>query len=258
MATRARRRGDDVVDFKGVNAGGGGRSAHLPEDEGPYLFRIKKGERKEGEDSGKPYINWLCVVDKGPYKGKKVYNITSLNPKALWNLRGMMEASGINPGDRSMNVAAIIKRLTNKTFQAEVEDDEYNDKVKSKIAEYVVAVKDDDVDDEDDDDEEEDEEEEDEEEDEPAPRRGKAKVTPKPRSRKAAPVEDDEDEEEEDEEDDEEEEEPPAKKSRASARSTTKAASSPRSSKSSRSARRSKKVEDDDDEDLDDIDLDDL
>lgn len=256
MATRSRRRGDDVVDFKGVQVGGGGRSAHLPEEEGPYVFRVKKGERKEGEESGKPYINWLCVVDKGPYKGKKVYNITSLNPKALWNLRGMMEAAGINPGDRSMNVAAIIKRLTNKTFQAEVEDDEYNGNVKSKIAEYVVAVKDDDVDDEDDEDEEEDEEEE--EEDEPAPRRGKAKVTPKPRSRKAAPVEDDEDEDEEEEEEDEdEEEEPPAKKSRGSARSSSKASSTRRSSKSSRSAKRSK-VEDDDDEDLDDIDLDDL
>lgn len=213
----SRRDNDPVLDFDGVDAWtGGGRSAHLPMEENPFRFKITKGEPKIGQDSKKPYILWTCVVESGEHRGKKVLHNTTLQPQALGNLKGLIEACGVRP--KSARASLVIKSLTGKSFRANVMDDEYNDKVKSVIDEYVIGGKraapvDDDED-------------------------------------------EDEDDVEDEDEDEEEEEEAPPSRARRTSRASSRATASSRSSNGRRS--RATVVEDDDDEDLDDLELDDL
>lgn len=185
------------VSFKGVEGGGGKRSAHLPEDGGPYTFLIADATEGEGQDSGKAYINVKARVSKGEYRGKTVYHICSLQKKALFNLRNIMTACGMDPGERTFDSVKICKALKGKTFQADVEDDTYNGKTKSVLSEFVFdapttkrkrAA-------DDDDEEDEEEEEEDEEEEEKPARRSRTKVTTKSASKRKARDEDEDDDE---------------------------------------------------------------
>lgn len=232
---RSRAQRDEVIKLGGVDASGGGRSAHLPEDEGPYTFIVDKGEDRVGKDSGKRTLNWRCTVTKGGYKGKHVYHNTSLQPQALFNLKQMMIACGVDP-NRDRKVSQILTVLKGKSFQAYVADDEYNGRLKSVIDEFVLEGEEVDDDDAEDD------------EDEP---------------------DDDEAEEDEDDEEEEEDEEPtpPARRSRAApARAAASSrngavATAPTRSRSRAAAapaRPRRRPADEDDEDLDDIELDDL
>lgn len=167
-----------VVDLRGVDITGGGRSAHLPEDGGPYKFQVRKATEKVGNDSGKPYLQVESEVAEGKFKGKKLYHVCSLQPKALFTLKQLMVACGIQNLEKRLDSKVIAKSLTNKSFRAHVEDDEYEGKVKSVIASFII-----DTEDEEDDDEEE--------EEEPKPaRKARAKA-------KKAPVEEEDDDEEE-------------------------------------------------------------
>lgn len=235
-STRARGRSEDTVDLRGVEAGGGRRSAHLPEEEGPFTFVIDQVSRKEGKDSGKAYLDLRCKVYSGRYKGKVVWHNCSLQPQALFNLRQVMEACGLD-AEKVFRIPVLIRTLTGKRFKAEVEDDEYNGKVKSVLSEFIIDQPDGDED------EDEDGEEEDEEEDE---------------------------DDEEDEEEDEDEEPPARARRRAPARAPARAAAPSRNGTRAAPARtraaaaaparssRRRAPADDDDEDLDEIDLEDL
>lgn len=235
-------RSSGTVDTRNVEPGG--RSAHVPEAQ--YHFVIDSAELKEGKDSGKDYIQVKAAIDTGKYKGKAIFHSCSLQPQALFNLRQLMDACEMAPG--RFDPVKLCRQLKGKKFSAFVEDDEYNGRTKSVIADFVLPGEDDE--DEDDDEEEEDEEEDDEEEEEEAPRRGRAAS----RTRAAAA---------------------PA---RGSSRGNTKAsdtsrargssratASSRRTSSSTSSAKssrgrtaRRRQNDDEDDEELDDIELDDL
>lgn len=231
--TRASR--DEVIRLKGVDASGGGRSAHLPDDEGPYTFVVVKGEDRLGKDSGKRTINWQCKVSVGGYKGKNVYHNTSLQPQALFNLKQMMIACGVDP-DRDRKVSAILTALKGKTFQAYVVDDEYNGKLKSIIDEFVLEgedIEDDDAeDDEDEDEDEESDDDEEEEDEEPAP------VSRRRAARPAAAA--------------------PSRNGRAAAAAPARTRARAAAATAPTRRRRAPVEEEDEDEDLDDIELDDL
>jgi hypothetical protein len=233
---RRRSEDDDVVDLRGVEAGSGRRAAHLPEEEGPYNFVVDDVTEEVGNDSGKKYLNVRVKVRDGDYKGKVVYHNCSLQPKALFNLRSLMEACKLD-AEKRFKIRDLIRQLKGKTFSAEVEDDEYNGKVKSIIAEFVIpSARSKRVAQAADDDDEEDEEDEN--------------------------VEDDEDEDVDEDDEDEEEEAPaaPARRRRAQAASNGRSSAPAKARAGAASRTRSRKAADDDedDEDLDDIELDDL
>lgn len=257
---RTSRRDDDIVRVSDAEYSGSRRSAHLPEDENPFTFIVQKGDMKVGEESRKKYIEWQLVVAGGEFKGKRVYHVTSLQEKALFNLRGMMEAAGVAVKDA--RASAIIKTMTGKRFKANVMDDEYDGKTKSVLDDYVIES---------------DDEDEDEDEEEEAPRRSRRSSRTssgsKGRSRRSRDEEEDEEEEEEEEEEDEDEEdeddedeedeedEEPAPKRRAKSTATSAKSGRTRGKPSSNtrsSGRKGGGRRRDADEDLDEIDLDDL
>ena len=85
------------VDFSGVQAGGRRR---IPS--GDYPFKIVEISEDEG-DAG-TYWTVVSEVMTGKHKGFKDYNNYSFSSKALWKLRQLLEACGIDVPESSMNL----------------------------------------------------------------------------------------------------------------------------------------------------------
>ena len=164
------------IDFTGVSEEirSGGRAARVPE--GDYLVKPMNAELRRSDKSGSKYFSWrFQIVEPKKYKGKTLYDRTSLKTEALWNLRNLVFAAiGKNVAGSIVNFDP--EKIYGKTLMVTVEDDEYEGNIRSQIVDYQqkkkYGAKDDDEEEdgeEEDDDEEEydeEEEEEDEEEDE--------------------------------------------------------------------------------------------
>ena len=173
-----------TVNFKGVDKEirkHSGKSARVPE--GDYLVKILDGEVKPTKDEDGHYINWRCqIVKPKKYKGKTLYGMTSLNKKALFNLRNLINAAfGKNVAGKT-GQAIDTTKFEGKIVGATAEDNEYNNKVTSRINAWWPASEYDDPkggkDDEDEDDEDLEEVEE-EEEEKPKKKDKKAKAKDK-------------------------------------------------------------------------------
>lgn len=155
------------VDFTGVDTKG-----RVP-PEGDYVLRVAKApELKEGEDSGKQYLKWEFNALDPQTKQKigKVWHNTSLQPQALFNLKGLLIALGLSAeGKLKINPASYEGMMCGATIGHE----KYNNKPSAKVTDFfplAELTESDEDEDEDEDEVEEDEEEtEDEEEEEEVP-----------------------------------------------------------------------------------------
>jgi len=59
---------------------------------GQYQAAIFGIERKEGQDSGKPYLAWTFKIQDEEHKGRQLFLNTSLQPNALWRLKQILTA----------------------------------------------------------------------------------------------------------------------------------------------------------------------
>lgn len=181
------------VDFSGVEKEIGRKSRRIPE--GDYIAKISSVERKKNKAGDAYYFSWKLQVVETPQGNKKqagatLYYNTSLKPEALFNLRNFIFAcTGKNVAGKAVELDPAS--YVGKKLGITVEDDEYEGKVRSQIADVVpveALMVDEDADDEDDeDDEDEDEDtddmddvddeddEEDEEEEKPKKKKGKKK-----------------------------------------------------------------------------------
>lgn len=126
-----------TVDFSGVETGGGRSVAN-----GTYRIKVVEVTSEVGGDSGKEYLKWTYVIEKGQnHAGSKLYDNTSLQPQALWKLRGLLESFGVSVAGR-FNLEPL-RQWTGKITTAIVENEDYEGKQKPRIAEYVVKVDDD-------------------------------------------------------------------------------------------------------------------
>jgi hypothetical protein len=264
------------VDLSNVKEGGVFRPRRKPE--GDYVAKIVKADDHQPNDKTKP-LGWVLTIQvEGDARSTYPYYL-SPEEKQAWKVRGICVAAGLNV--KSARIRFDPNKLVGKTIGIALEDDEYEGRMKSAIADVFTkdevgpnanegAPDDEEYDDADevpDDEVEVPDDEEEEEEEAPAPppaRKRRAKPAPEPE-----PEEEDEEEEEEapappprrrrkpapapdpEPEDDEEEDEPaPAPRRRASPPPAKKAAPA-------RKRAAAPPVEEDDD-DLDDLDTDDL
>lgn len=122
------------VDFTGVTADGGGKLI----DEGPQLFELVGVEEKEGSESGKDYLEFKLQASEGDADGTVVYDNMSLQPQALWKLRGFMEAAGIPTEDGPMQLD-IEGDFIGVMVMGDVIHEEYKNKPKNRIQGYSPA-----------------------------------------------------------------------------------------------------------------------
>jgi hypothetical protein len=261
MAATAR-----AVDLTNVKEGGNFRPRRKPE--GDYKAKIVKADDhlKDGKEPG-----WvLTIMVHGDARSTYPYYLSS-EEKQAWKIRGICIAAGINV--KTARIKFDPNRLVGREIGIALEDDEYNGRERSSIADVftvaeVGANADEDAPEGDEEIDLDDapEEEPEEEEEEPAPpvRKRRAKPEPEPepeeeeeyeeeepppppRRRRAKPAP--EPEPEDDEEEEEEEAPAPPPRRRRATTPPTKAVAS---------ARRKPAPPADDDDDLDDLDTDDL
>lgn len=226
-----------VIDFGNVKERGNFNTKHV--DDGDYSAKVTKVEFTEAKDGEDMWV-FSIVLDEHPRATYPYY--CKLVENQLWKLKNIFEAAGISVGSRKVKVDP--NKLIGKAIGVAMEDDDYEGRLKSVIAEVfpeeevggaVDGEEEDGADLEEDDIEEE--------EEKPAKRKPAAK-------KKAAPIEDDEDEEDEedeDEEEEEEEEEKPAPKKRPAKKAPAKKAPA-----------RKRRPADDEEEDDEDMEIDEL
>jgi len=224
---KSRKRGNVVsVDFTGVEAGG------RPCPDGTFKCEVQSISQEESS-TGNPMLVAKFKVLQGKGKGAIIYDNLSLQPQALFRLKALCEALGIE-ADAATDLD--LDEFVGQEVVIDVENETYEDKKRPRAAGYSSPdsasekeedsdedeSEDDDEDSSDDEEGEDEEGEEDEEEDEkPRKKSGKTVKRGKKEEDEDEDDEDDEDEEdedsddddaEEDEEDDEEEEDRPTKK----------------------------------------------
>lgn len=193
--------------------------------EGEWLAKLSSIEEGTVQGSGDDCLKARFEVIKGSAKGCAVFETFSLTEKALWKLKGFLEAIGMKANGK---LSLDLDKLEGKVCVIDVIHDEYNGQKRAKIASYIKPE---------DDEEDEDEDEAEDDEEEEAPRKPAKKAPAK--STKKRPAEEDEDDDD-DEDDEEEEEDPKPKKTSKKAPPAKKAP-----------ANTKKKVEEDEDDDDD-------
>ena len=159
------------VDFEGVES-----RVTLPEDD--YHLKVEEVTQEEGNEYD--YLKWKfkTVHSQTNLNNKPVYNNTSLAPQALWNLRNLLEAIGIETPDSAYDID--LDGVEGMEFVGSIEHEEYEDndgnsKTRMSLVDYMPlsdsfseggVVEDEDESDEDADESDEDESDEDEDESE--------------------------------------------------------------------------------------------
>lgn len=199
-----RSKGAVTVNFSGVESGG----RKCPD--GTYEAEITSADIEESS-AGNPMIVVKWKILKGKFKGTTLFDNISLTPQALWKLKTLLEALGVDAQEEDVEASEYAEAIVEQPCTVIVTNETYEGEQRPKVTGYGSAGEEESS-------EEEDADDEDEEEEEPKVRNKKSK-------KKAARDEDEneEDEEEDNEEaDDEEEDEEESSKKSGKGKSTSK------------------------------------
>lgn len=83
-----------------VEGGWDGISTSQVIEPGTYLASIDKVEETTSQN-GKPYWNVEFTIQEEPYVGRKVWDIFMLNAEALWKLKRLAKAVGLDLSGRN-------------------------------------------------------------------------------------------------------------------------------------------------------------
>lgn len=107
--------------------------------EGEYVVEVSEVTEEEGNAA--PYFKWKFKVCEGDCTGGMLFYNTSLATQALWNLRSLMEALGVDVPDDDEEID--IEEFIGKTLMVTVEHDTYEGKKQSKIVDFWPDKKED-------------------------------------------------------------------------------------------------------------------
>ncbi len=120
-----------VLDFTEVKEGGGKRP-RLPE--GDYPVKVTKVEKKQAQ-SGNTMLVFDLTISEGPGKGKMIRDRCTLVESAMWRLYNLMTAAGLKVSKKKMNVP--MGKFEGLEFAVTLEDEEYEGKMYSSVAEFL-------------------------------------------------------------------------------------------------------------------------
>lgn len=147
MATKSRRKGrgnDSVnIDLSGVEVS---RKA-IPE--GHYSIVVNSAELTKSKNDN-PTIKFEFEVEEGSHKGAKLYENCSLQPQALFKLKSVLMALGIDVPDKAFDLD--LKELIGLSCEVEVGHETYEGKKRARILEYINPEDSDEEDEEEDED----------------------------------------------------------------------------------------------------------
>lgn len=165
------------INMKGVE----GRKAGRRYKPGDYAVKIVKVEQGVSSKKKTPQISFTLAFTDGKYKGKQIMYDCYLTPDAMWRLRNTLEALGTEVPNKAYKLD--LRKLKNLEMAVTIDNEEYEQKIRSRVIDTFPLSELEDLEDEDDEDEDEDEDEDDDEDED----------------------EDDEDEDEDEDDDDDDE-----------------------------------------------------
>lgn len=128
----ARSKKKATITIPGMKGVEGKRSA-VPE--GEYCVEVEELTLEEGQNGD--YLKWVLPITGGEHEGSKLFYNTSLTPQSLWNLRGVMEALGIDPPDEETDMD--LEEFVGASMMVMVEHEDYNGKPQARIVDYWPA-----------------------------------------------------------------------------------------------------------------------
>lgn len=132
MALKNKRRGREGssvnVDLSGVETS---RRA-IPE--GTYSLVVNQVEQKTSRE-GNPMIAFEFEVSEGPHKGAKLFENCSLQPQALFKLKSVLLALGMEIPNKAFDLN--LKDLIGLECEVEVGHETYEGKKRARILEYI-------------------------------------------------------------------------------------------------------------------------
>jgi hypothetical protein len=120
-----------------VNMEGVETAVLVPEED--YLIVPAKVTKEVGESSGKDFLAWEFEITSGKMKGKTLFYNTSLQPQALWNLRGVLEAFGQEVPDSTMEVDLDALEAIDTPAGCTVEHEPYEGRKRARIVDIFAA-----------------------------------------------------------------------------------------------------------------------
>jgi len=125
---------DIAVNLEGVS------TEYQARERGSYEARCTDVEPRVGQTSGQPYLNVeFTLIGEG--QSGKVWNSYSLQPQAIWRLKGDMIKMGVDAGDleTQLTVNELIDYMVNKDVILNLDVEHYNDrdgqpKTRNKVA----------------------------------------------------------------------------------------------------------------------------
>lgn len=124
-----------------------------PMPEGQYEVIIDKVEVRESKSSDHNYLNWELVVQDDENEGRRLWMITSLSPKALFRLKDVFSALGLDVEaddfelvwDEEVEVTpqsgplVLEPDITGMACVAVVRNEVYDGKERNKVDEILSA-----------------------------------------------------------------------------------------------------------------------
>lgn len=125
MKRRSESKDYVVVDFTGVS------SRNKVVKAANYRAQVEK-VTKGISKPGNPKLDWIFVVSAGSEKGHRFQPyVTSLQTQALWNLRGVLEALGVEVPDGSLQI--VYRELYGLELGLTIEHETYQKRIKERI-----------------------------------------------------------------------------------------------------------------------------
>lgn len=103
--------------------------------EGEHLVKVTEVTQEQGDKA--PYLAWKFEVVDGDSEGGILFNNTSLSEKALWNLKTLLEALGVDipEGDFDVDVDDLVDR----ELMVTVEHETFEGKKRPRIVDFWAA-----------------------------------------------------------------------------------------------------------------------
>lgn len=102
-----------VVDFTDVQT-----KSFDPIPRGEYVVEVDEADIRDGTKY--PYLNLMYTVLEGEFAGRKLFDICSFSPKALWKLKGLYEAMGLSEEELAGEVEVDIDEFPGVVLYATV------------------------------------------------------------------------------------------------------------------------------------------
>lgn len=102
--------------------------------EGVYTLVVDSATQKNSQ-GGNPMVVFEFSVAEGKYQGSKLYENCSLQPQALFKLKSVLIALGLDIPNKAFDLD--LKDLIGMTCEADVGHEVYEGKKKARILEYI-------------------------------------------------------------------------------------------------------------------------